>query len=531
MEVKIRTNEELIQELKIECEKNGKMLTRRQIDANKNLASSGTYNTRIGGIEILKNLIGYDIISIKEENLKKLKIECNKVGRMLTVSEIDNNENLPTYSAYQKSIGGLKVLSELLIFELTEIQKRPDKNLIQDLKIECEKTGKMLTKREIDNNQNLMSATTYSTRFGNMEVLAELIGFEVINKTRIIDKDRDIIAELKNECKKMGRMLTKREINNNKILPGYSVYLKRFGSLYNIQEEVGFNIKVKEKRVKDKKTLLLELKIECEKTGRMLSSAEISDNNNLSHFATYSNHFSTIKDIAKAIDFEYVEYTPEPQKNKKELIKELKVECDKVNRMLSSKEINNNENLSCYSTYSKYIGNAIEIANTVGYEPHKGISLWELEVREFVEKIINNSIIFNDRTIIKPYELDIYIAELNKAIECNGNYWHSVEQKDSSYHINKTNFCLNKNIQLCHIWESEWEKNSGETKDYIIKFLTNKEIEYKNDDIIDRMKPLNYTNLKITKMIPPQKVLIDNYYIWNCGYYIGESKDENNRKM
>ena len=59
----------------------------------------------------------------------------------------------------------------------------------------------------------------------------------------------------------------------------------------------------------------------------------------------------------------------------------------------------------------------------------------------------------NNRTLISPKELDIYIPSKNLAIECNGLYWHSL--KEPKYHINKFKECQEKGAQLLSIWE-DW---------------------------------------------------------------------------
>ena len=59
----------------------------------------------------------------------------------------------------------------------------------------------------------------------------------------------------------------------------------------------------------------------------------------------------------------------------------------------------------------------------------------------------------NNRTLISPKELDIYIPSKNIAIECNGLYWHSL--KEPKYHINKFKECQERNVQLLSIWE-DW---------------------------------------------------------------------------
>ena len=62
----------------------------------------------------------------------------------------------------------------------------------------------------------------------------------------------------------------------------------------------------------------------------------------------------------------------------------------------------------------------------------------------------------NDRQIIKPKEVDIYLPDLNLAIEYNGLYWHSVEYGTDKYsHRNKSLACREKGVRLIHIFEFE----------------------------------------------------------------------------
>ncbi len=66
-------------------------------------------------------------------------------------------------------------------------------------------------------------------------------------------------------------------------------------------------------------------------------------------------------------------------------------------------------------------------------------------------------VIINDRQIIYPRELDFYLPQHNLAIEFDGIYFHSeLSNKNKRYHISKTLACNNKNIQLIHIWSTEW---------------------------------------------------------------------------
>lgn len=61
----------------------------------------------------------------------------------------------------------------------------------------------------------------------------------------------------------------------------------------------------------------------------------------------------------------------------------------------------------------------------------------------------------NTRKIIKPKELDIFIEDHKLALEVNGTFYHNDEIKSINYHYDKTNQCLEKGIQLLHIFDSD----------------------------------------------------------------------------
>ena len=68
----------------------------------------------------------------------------------------------------------------------------------------------------------------------------------------------------------------------------------------------------------------------------------------------------------------------------------------------------------------------------------------------------------NDRTVIKPLEVDFLIPKFNLAIEVNGLYWHSELSgvKNKKYHLEKHEKCLKAGITLIQIFEDELLFNS-----------------------------------------------------------------------
>lgn len=80
----------------------------------------------------------------------------------------------------------------------------------------------------------------------------------------------------------------------------------------------------------------------------------------------------------------------------------------------------------------------------------------------------------NKRKYIPPKELDIYIPELRKAIEFNGEYWHyHPTHFKPGKHSNKSNLCRQKGIKLLHIREDLWLRDKEKMKKVILKFLNN----------------------------------------------------------
>lgn len=91
-----------------------------------------------------------------------------------------------------------------------------------------------------------------------------------------------------------------------------------------------------------------------------------------------------------------------------------------------------------------------------------------------ISKYVKN-ISMNDRSIISPLELDIYIPDENFAIEFNGNLWHSeyiLPHREAMHkHVDKTNKCKEKGIRLFHIFEYQWDNRKNQILNFIKTIL------------------------------------------------------------
>jgi hypothetical protein len=102
---------------------------------------------------------------------------------------------------------------------------------------------------------------------------------------------------------------------------------------------------------------------------------------------------------------------------------------------------------------------------------HHSSSFGENQLAEFVERL-GVTIERNNRTLISPKELDIYIPSHDLAIEYCGVYWHSEGMgKGRNYHKQKYEACAQQGIRLLTIFDSEWETDRSIVEAKLIAIL------------------------------------------------------------
>lgn len=106
-------------------------------------------------------------------------------------------------------------------------------------------------------------------------------------------------------------------------------------------------------------------------------------------------------------------------------------------------------------------------------------STMEREVTNYLQSIVPDiHIIHDDRTIIKPYEIDLYLPDYHIGIECNPTVSHNSTcdfwdpdraPTPYNYHKKKTDMCETAGVFLFHLFGWEWEHR----KDIIKSMLSN----------------------------------------------------------
>jgi len=125
--------------------------------------------------------------------------------------------------------------------------------------------------------------------------------------------------------------------------------------------------------------------------------------------------------------------------------KTVKILCDECNKeCVVDKHIlhwrYNNDITVC--TYCNPIG----MSNTSSHEK---------KLAEFFDEL-NIDYIQSHKILKNKRELDFFIPNHKLAIEIDGIYFHNELFMDSDYHLEKTNECEEKGINLIHIFEDEW---------------------------------------------------------------------------
>jgi hypothetical protein len=101
------------------------------------------------------------------------------------------------------------------------------------------------------------------------------------------------------------------------------------------------------------------------------------------------------------------------------------------------------------------------------------------------QKLRDRKVAIDDKPQIKGFDIDIYIPELRKGIEFDGDYWHSVsglkrgrsnwpEEDLEKYHQIKDRHFLSKGIEILHINEKEWLEDHDKCLHKINDFLKQK---------------------------------------------------------
>ncbi len=132
-------------------------------------------------------------------------------------------------------------------------------------------------------------------------------------------------------------------------------------------------------------------------------------------------------------------------------------------------------------------------------------SISQIEIYDFIKENYDGEILFNDKSAIKPFEVDIFIPDLKIGFEFNGLWWHSSKFKDENYHLHKIEESTKKDIKLLTIWEDDWNIKRDICKSFILNKLK------KSQKIMARKCEIREVEYNISKSF-----LNDNHFQGDC---------------
>lgn len=124
------------------------------------------------------------------------------------------------------------------------------------------------------------------------------------------------------------------------------------------------------------------------------------------------------------------------------------LESNQHNKLKSAKDLN-----ISLSHLKKLIKDHEIVSSDISYK-----SSAELDLLEYCKTLRPDCTwLSGNRSIINPYELDIYCPDLDFAIEYCGLYWHSefFGQKKKDYHFQKWKKCKEKGVTLITVFEND----------------------------------------------------------------------------
>lgn len=135
-----------------------------------------------------------------------------------------------------------------------------------------------------------------------------------------------------------------------------------------------------------------------------------------------------------------------------------------------------------------------------------GSSKPEIYLAEVISQKFDTRI--NDRELISPYELDVYVPEKKTAIEYCGLYWHSDSFKDRDYHYKKRKACEEKGVRLITIFEDEFLQRPEVVLSRIWNSL----------GVVE--KRVYARNTRITQISNKEaRVFLENYHLQGAGLF------------
>lgn len=208
------------------------------------------------------------------------------------------------------------------------------------------------------------------------------------------------------------------------------------------------------------------------------------------HKKTISEFYKNYRDRIESktpVDFEFVDF----------------IKDKTTNLLFNCKNCDKDFSINTYQFYYR-VNNKLNICTNC-HPISESSSLSQIELSKYIKENYKGQIFENYKSAIQPYEIDIFLPEINLAFEFNGIWWHSSKFKEKDYHLKKLELCQSKNIKLITLWEDDWQIKRDICKSFISNKLgLSKRIYARKCSLIE----LNYKDSR--------KFLDENHFQGDC---------------
>ena len=254
-----------INQLKYELNKfqkeNNKVITTKDIKNIPNIPCAEVLRRRFGSFENVLKLcdMDYDIkfhnfdrkdvsIDAALELLRLHTIEKQQINPyLLTVNDINKNKNMPCMSVYTTRLGGLKNAYKMIGINYEEynfnILKQEYLNQYINLSKILKRTPTSRDVCKYSKDGLICSSSTLIRTFGSMKNLQNEANLELTKHSYPTKTKQEMINDLYNLSKILGRMPTQRDVNNSNDILCSDSYRTYFGTFNNALLECGFSKK------------------------------------------------------------------------------------------------------------------------------------------------------------------------------------------------------------------------------------------------------------------------------------------------
>lgn len=149
-----------------------------------------------------------------------------------------------------------------------------------------------------------------------------------------------------------------------------------------------------------------------------------------------------------------------------------------------------------------------------------GTSKSEKEIVDYISSIYDGNIIENDRRILYPKELDIYLPELKLAIEFDGDYYHGASSREYFQEMKKVatykqTKCYKLGIHLITIKECEFLKDKEKFFKLLKRVIKPRTVELnkcKIQKINENQFKIFFNKEQIAEVFIKKRILSYSYY-------------------